>query len=62
MYQKIRCIEPAVEIIVALWLEVKSMNDKMNLEGLVPSLPVFGTISRFPVIDSQLPNQTERMR
>ena len=37
------------------------MNDTMGESGLVPSLLVFGTIPRFPIISSDLPSQKERI-
>lgn len=37
------------------------MNGTMHLEGLVPSLLVFGVIAPLPVINKRLPNHPERM-
>lgn len=62
MYQKIRYLELTVEPELSLRIETKSMNYKMNLEDLVPSLPGFDTIPNFPAINSELPNQAERIR
>ena len=47
---------------MALALAVKAMNDTMNEDGLVPSLLVFGTLPRFPLTDSNVVAQKERMR
>lgn len=37
------------------------MNDTMGPEFLVPSLLVFGILPRFPSLNTELPNQTDRM-
>ena len=43
-------------------LAIKAVNDTMGPEGQVPSLLVFGTLPRFPVVDTSFPNQIERMK
>lgn len=45
-----------------LRLATKAINDTMGVDGLVPSLLVFGFIPRFPIISTKLLNQTERMK
>lgn len=46
---------------IALQLSVKSMNDTMGPEGLVPSLLVFGQLPRFPPHSTPLLSHSERM-
>ena len=41
---------------------LKAVNDTIGINGLVPSLLVFGIIPRFPIIASELPKQEERMK
>jgi len=62
LYNKIRFSIPNLEMQLCLRLALKAMNDTMNPEGLVPSLLVFGVLPRFPAVNTQLPNQVERMR
>lgn len=42
-----------------LSLSVKSMNDNINSDGLFPSLLVFGTLRRFPFVNTSLSNEAE---
>lgn len=60
--QKIRYSGPDVNAEHALRLAVKAMNDTMNPEGHVPSLLVSGVPLCFSAMNSQLPNQEDRMR
>lgn len=46
---------------MALPLAQKAVNDTVVPSGLVPSLLVFGMIPRFPSVNSELPEQTDRM-
>lgn len=39
---------------------VKAMNETMCENGLVPSKLVFGIIPRFPILNTELPNQREK--
>lgn len=45
-----------------LKIAIKEMNDTVGEDGLVPSLLVFGIIPRFPIINTSLPNQRDRMK
>lgn len=54
IYLKIRSEAPTIPHEFAIRLAVKSMNDTMGPEGLVPSLLVFGITPRFPSTNSQL--------
>lgn len=40
---------------------MKPMNDKIEPEGLVPSLLVFGVVPSLTVISNSLPQQREQM-
>jgi hypothetical protein len=40
---------------------VKATNDTQGLNGLVPSMLVFETLPRFPILQSDLPNQRDRL-
>ena len=62
IYEKILFDNPSMPPDFILSTAVKSMNDKMNCDGLFPSLLVFGVLPRFPSFRTALPNQTERMR
>lgn len=48
-------LQPAV----AQWLALKSVNETIGLNGLVPSLVVFGRLPRFPGQNGR-PYQSER--
>ena len=60
-YRKVKLEFPQLSKDIILRLAVKAMNDTMGENGLVPSLLVFGIIPRFPIINSELPTQKERM-
>lgn len=49
IYLKIREDAPSLDPDISLKLAVKSMNDTLGPEGLVPSLLKFGVVSRFPL-------------
>ena len=61
VYLKIRHERPTVDKETSLRLAVKALNDTMGPEGLVPSLLVFGVLPRFPAVNTELPDQVERM-
>lgn len=61
IYRKIRYTHPTVSPLYLLKVAVKAMNDTMGENGLVPSRLVFGMIPRFPIINTDLPTQKERM-
>ena len=61
IYRKTMKEYPGVPRHMGLQLAVKAMNDTMGENGLVPTKLVFGTIPRFPIINSDLPSQKERM-
>jgi hypothetical protein len=46
---------------MALKLATKGINDTNGENGLVPSLLTFGVIPRFPILNTDLPVQRERM-
>ena len=62
IYRKIKVNNQDMRKDVLLKLAVKAMNDTIGLNGLVPSLLVFGIIPRFPIIASELPQQAARMK
>lgn len=62
IYRKIQISNPDMRKDVLLKLAVKATNDTIGLNGLVPSLLVFGIIPRFPIISSELPQQEARMK
>ena len=41
---------------------IKGINDTANMDGLVPSLLVFGVIPSFPITNRTLPNQKARLQ
>jgi len=59
LYNKIHFSSPNLGIQFCFRLALKAMNNNMNPEGLVPSLLVFGVLSRFPVVNTQLPTQVD---
>ena len=46
---------------IALLIAIKTMTDTMGPNGLVPSYLVFGCVSRFPAVNSKLPDQQSRV-
>lgn len=38
------------------------MKDKIGENDVVPSLLVFGTVPRFPIVSTKIPSQRERMK
>jgi hypothetical protein len=44
-----------------LKLAMKSMNDTIGENGLVPSILVFGVAPKYSTLSTKLPNQKERM-
>jgi hypothetical protein len=61
IYRKVKMTHPDIERNLCLKLTVKSMNDTVGEDGLVPSLLVFGINPRHPVMSTDLPTQKERM-
>ena len=61
IFRKISIDYPHIDPQLLLKIAVKAMNDTMGESGLVPSLLVFGTIPRFPIISTDFPSQKERM-
>jgi hypothetical protein len=61
MYRKGKMTHPDIERNLCLKLTVKSVNDTIVEDGLVPSLPVFGINPRHPVMGTDLPTQKERL-
>ena len=62
IFNKINHDQPSLDFEYALRLSVKSMNDTMGPNGLVPSFLVFGTLPRFPFLNTNLPNQREILK
>jgi Reverse transcriptase (RNA-dependent DNA polymerase) len=62
VYDKILADFPGTDAVVALQLAVKTMNDSLGPEGLVPSYLVFGTLPRFPGLPSPHRPQAARLQ
>ena len=61
IYRKIKHNHPHIPPPFILRVAVKAMSDTMGETGLVPSRLVFGIVPRFPILNSNLPNQKERL-
>jgi hypothetical protein len=61
VYVKIEHEFPHVGPALLLRIAVKTINDAMGTDGLVPSLLVFGAVPRFPPMSIDLPKQRDRM-
>ncbi len=61
IFEKVKHNYPAADPKYLLSIAVKAMNDTIGENGLVPSRLVFGIIPRFPILNSDLPNQKERL-
>lgn len=61
IYNKITHGHPTRAKRLALSIAVKAMNDTIGENGLVPSRLVFGIIPRFPILNTNLPMQKDRM-
>lgn len=57
IFDKIITDHPQIDPEVALRLTVKSMNDLMGPEGIVPSLLVYGSLPTFPAVKREAPEQ-----
>lgn len=62
IFYKIRSECPSANFDLILRLAIKAMNETMGPNGLVPSYLVFGILPRYPVLNTDLPTQSERMR
>ena len=62
IYKKVRADFPDASPFILLKIAVKAMNDTIGENGLVPSLLVFGIVSRSPIISTEIPSQRERMK
>lgn len=62
IFLKVKDTYPHLDNKIILKLSVKSMNDTMGPHGLVPSLLVFGILPRFPISNTGLPDQRDRMK
>lgn len=60
IYLAVRNSYPKLRERLGLCLSIKSMNDTMGPEGLVPSLLLFVVIPSLPVINKQLPEPSEK--
>lgn len=61
LYRKIRYETLKLDQHITLLLAIKAMNENVGPKGYVPTLFVFGSLSRFPATTSDLPDQKERM-
>ncbi len=61
IFNKIVHESPAIDRELALRLAIKAITDTAGPKRLVPSLLVFGTLPRFPTVNTKLPAQRERM-
>ena len=61
VFNEIILEDPKIERKTALQLLVKATNDTMRSDGIVPSYLVIRCITRFPAVDSTVPNQNDRM-
>ena len=61
IFNKISHDYPKVPKRFVLKIAVKAMNDTMSENALVPSRLVFGILPRFPILNTKLPKQRERM-
>lgn len=61
VFNKIKHENPKMPRELTLSLALKALNDTMGPEGLVPTLLVFGTLPRFPTVESSNAGQFERM-
>ena len=57
VFKKVKHEYPGLNRELALRISVKSINDTMGPEGLVPSLLVFGCLPRFSASDSNVVEQ-----
>ena len=62
IYQLLRNNNPNLSKSLALRYALKGINDTANLNGLVPSLLVFGVVPSFPLSNKPLPNQRARLQ
>ena len=61
IYNKVVASHPTLPKQFCLRIANKAMNDTIGENGLVPSRLVFGIIPRYPILNTDLPNQKERM-
>ena len=61
VFKFLRSRHPNMDPEVLLRYTFKGINDPMGLEGLVPSLLVFGVVRTFPSVHTNLPAQKERL-
>ncbi len=61
IYNKVVASHPTLPKQFCLRIANKAMNDTIGENGLVPSKLVFGIIPRYPILNTDLPNQKERM-
>lgn len=59
---KIRHEAPTIKLTIAFRISLKSINDTLGADRLVPTLLVFGFIPGFPTFNSNLPGLCERMK
>ena len=61
IYLKVKHDHPNLAPQTILRLSLKAINDTIGEQGLVPSSLVFVTVPRFPIMNTELPKQEERM-
>ena len=62
IFYKVRTDHPTVRKELLLRIAIKAMNDTIGEDGLVPSLLVLGIVPIFPILNTNLPQQQERMK
>ena len=62
IYQLLTENNPNLSNTLALRYAIKGINDTANIDGLVPSLLVFGVVPYFPLSNRILPNQRSRLQ
>ena len=62
IFQLLSTNNPNLSKELALRYAIKGINDTANIDGLVPSLLVFGVVPSFPLSNRILPNQKARLQ
>lgn len=61
IFLKVKHAHPHMPNRYSLSVAVKAMNDTMNENGLVSSRLILGMLPRFPIINTALPTQKDRI-
>ena len=62
IYERVRATVTSIDAETALRLAVKTMNDTMGPDGLVPTLLVYGSLPRLPTSEEDAADQKTRTR